>query len=163
MFAGLAVSVNGAGSLLGQGNASRSGNAAAFAAHNFQHIVFTAFESVTFQQFYVLFGQAVDFFRFDFDFVTDQAGNSSVNTAGNRELAALGMLNFGKGIFAAFVNIYVRSNQHCAQFFKSENIVDIGIIFGFCPFGQAGADEDRYAAGIFIFNQFGSIIHRRFG
>ena len=97
------------------------------------------------------------------DFVTDQAGNSSGNTAGNRELAALGMRNFGKGFFAAFVNIYVRSNHHCAQFFKSENIVDIGIIFGFCPFGQAGADEDRYAAGIFIFNQFGSIIHRRFG
>ena len=137
--------------LLGQGNTAGAGNAAAFAAHDFQHVVFAALGAIALEQFDVFLAQAVNALGFDFGFVADDGGNRAGNAAGKRKLASLSV-GYGRelGRFA-FVDVDAGGNQHGAKFFKGQNIVDVRIVFGFDAFGQAGANEDGNAVGMFFF------------
>ena len=88
------------GRFFGESYAAGSGNTATFTAHDFNHVkgatfgigagaAGSGFGSVSFEQFYAFFGEAINLDGLIIDLAFNQAGNSTGHTAGNRIAAAL--------------------------------------------------------------------------
>ena len=68
-------------SFSGQSNTPRTSHTAAFAAHNFNHVIVTSLKGITFQKFEVFFVETVNSFSSDFYFTFNQRLNSTSHTA----------------------------------------------------------------------------------